>query len=196
MKTFLAAVLLSVAVGQPALAAIVAGDMAPDISAQASLAGKAFSYSLANALKTGPVVVYFYPSAYTEGCNIEAHTFSVRKGEFDAAGATIIGVSLDSIARLNDFSADPKYCAGKIAVASDADGTITKAYKLKVASAPGPVKDSRGVVIDHSFAERTTFIVTPDHKVYAAIGGSSVTPAGHVDEALKAVQQLSKAKTQ
>jgi thioredoxin-dependent peroxiredoxin len=137
MKNSLAALLLSAAVGQPALAALVTGDMAPDISAQASLAGKAFSYSLASALKSGPVVVYFYPSAYTEGCNIEAHTFSVRRSEFDAAGATIIGVSLDSIARLNDFSADPKYCAGKIAVASDADGSITKAYKLNVASGTG-----------------------------------------------------------
>ena len=81
------------------------------------MAGKAFNYSLADALKKGPVVVYFYPSAFTEGCNVEAHTFSVRRGEFDAAGATIIGVSLDNIDRLNDFSADPKYCAGKIAVA-------------------------------------------------------------------------------
>ena len=112
--------------------------MAPDFTAQASLAGKAFNYSLADALKKGPVVVYFYPSAFTEGCNVEAHTFSERRGEFDAAGATIIGVSLDSIDRLNDFSADPKYCAGRIAVASDADGKIAASYKLKVATAPDP----------------------------------------------------------
>ena len=193
MNRILAVLVLSAALGQPALAALKAGDMAPDFSAQASLAGKSFSYSLADALKKGPVVVYFYPSAFTEGCNIEAHTFSVRKGEFDAAGATIIGVSLDSISRLNDFSADPKYCAGKLAVASDADGAIVKAYHLKVQSSPQPVPDSRGVNIDHAFAERSTFVVTPDQKVYAAIGG--VTPTAHVDAALKAVQQLAQAKS-
>ena len=76
------------------------------------------------------MVVYFYPSAFTGGCNLEAHTFSVNKEKFDAAGASIIGVSADSIARLNAFSADPQYCAGKFPVASDADGSIAKAYNL------------------------------------------------------------------
>src|SRR5437762_11400610 len=103
----------------PAFAALKQGDKAPDFSAKASLAGKEFSFSLKAALKNGPVVVYFYPSAFTGGCNIEAHTFAENKEKFDAVGASIIGVSSDSIARLNAFSADPQYCAGKIAVASD-----------------------------------------------------------------------------
>ena len=193
MKYSLLAALLAVALVQPALAALKAGEAAPDFSAQASLAGKAFSYSLADALKKGPVVVYFYPSAFTEGCNVQAHTFSERRGDFDAAGATIIGVSLDSITRLNAFSADPKYCAGKIAVASDADGAIVKAYQLKVQTSPDPVKDSRGVVVDHAFAERTTFVVTPDHKIHAVIGG--VSPTANVEAALKAVQGLAQAKS-
>jgi peroxiredoxin len=192
MKNILTTVLVSVLSASPALAALKAGDVAPEFSAQASLAGEVFDFSLANALKKGPVVVYFYPSAYTEGCNIQAHTFSEHAAEFDAAGATIIGVSLDSISRLKDFSADPKYCAGKIAVASDGNGLIARAYELKVVSAAGPVQDSRGIVIDHAFAERTTFIVTPDHRIYATIGG--VSPAANVDAALKAVQQLAKAK--
>ena len=192
MKCNSVAVLVSLVATLPAQAALKAGDTAPDFSTQASLAGKAFHYVLADALKAGPVVVYFYPSAFTEGCNIQAHTFSVRKEEFDAAGATIIGVSLDSISRLNDFSADPKYCAGNIAVASDADGKIVAAYDLKVANAPAPVPDSRGVLIDHGFAERTTFIVTPDHKIYASIGG--VTPTANVEAALDDVQQLAKAR--
>src|SRR5262245_50685357 len=98
------------------------GDSAPTFAAPASLAGKEFKFSLEEALKKGPVVVYFYPSAYTGGCNIEAHTFAEAKDQFDAAGATIIGVSHDSIARLNDYSADPEYCAGKFPVASDPDG--------------------------------------------------------------------------
>src|SRR6516165_1965478 len=97
----------------PVFAALKNGDKAPDFSARASLAGKEFSFSLADALKKGPAVVYFYPSAYTKGCDLEAHTFAENKEKFDAAGATIIGVSADSIERLNAFSADPDYCAGK-----------------------------------------------------------------------------------
>jgi thioredoxin-dependent peroxiredoxin len=192
MQRRLVGLLLSAAVALPVWAALKTGDAAPDFSAQASMAGKAFTYSLADALKKGPVVVYFYPSAFTEGCNVEAHTFSERRAEFDAAGATIIGVSLDSISRLNDFSADPKYCAGRIAVASDADGKIVAAYKLKVSKAPAPVPDSRGVLIDHGFAERTTFVVTPDGKIAATIGG--MTPTANVEAALKAVQTLAKDK--
>src|ERR1700727_3652390 len=119
----------------PSFAALKQGDTAPDFKAEASLAGKGFTYSLHDALKKGPVVVYFYPSAYTGGCNIQAHTFAVNSDKFAAAGATIIGVSLDSISRLNDFSADPQYCAGKFPTASDADGSISKSYDLKVAAA-------------------------------------------------------------
>ena len=108
----------------PAFAAMQPGDKASDFTAKASLAGKEFDFSLKAALAKGPVVVYFYPSAYTKGCNIEAHTFAENKEKFDAVGATIIGVSSDSIQRLNTFSADPEYCAGKFPVASDADGAI------------------------------------------------------------------------
>lgn len=190
MKRMLCMLGLSIAAAMPALAALQAGELAPEFSALASLGGKAFNYVLADALKKGPVVVYFYPSAFTEGCNVEAHTFSVHKQDFDAAGASIIGVSLDSIDRLNAFSADPKYCAGKIAVASDAEGLIAKGYQLKVQSASEPVKDTRGNLVDHAFAERTTFIVTPDHRVSATIGGMS--PADNVEAALKAVRQLAK----
>jgi peroxiredoxin len=187
----LAAVALAAA-ALPAQAALKPGDAAPDFTLQASLAGKAFQYSLADALRKGPVVVYFYPSAFTGGCNLQAHTFSVHRADFDAAGATIIGVSLDSIARLNDFSADPQYCAGKVAVASDAEGKTAKAFDLKVQGAPGAVQDSRGVTIDHDFAERTTFVVGTDHKVLATIGG--VSPAENVQAALKFVQELPRKK--
>src|SRR5579872_6913627 len=169
-KRLLACVLASV-ITLPALAALKEGDRAPEFKAQASFAGKAFDYSLKNALKKGPVVVYFYPSAYTNGCNIQAHTFAVNSDKFKAAGASIIGVSLDSIARLNDFSADPDYCAGKIPVASDPDGKIAKSYALNIREAAVGKKDSRGVEIDHGFAERTTFIVTPDGKIAAIVGG-------------------------
>ena len=144
MKRLLTTVLLSSAIALPALAALKKGDAAPDFSTKASLAGKAFDFSLKDALKKGPVVVYFYPSAYTPGCNVEAHTFAVNKKKFDAVGATIIGVSHDSIARLNDFSADPEYCAGEFPVASDPDGKIAKSYDLKVMEGKPGFKDTRG----------------------------------------------------
>src|SRR4029077_16657125 len=113
MNKVILGVAVSMLLSLPVLAALKVGDKAPDFSARASLAGKEFNFSLENALKKGPVVVYFYPSAYTKGCDLEAHTFAQEKNNFDAAGATIIGVSADSIARLNAFSADPDYCAGK-----------------------------------------------------------------------------------
>ncbi|MDB5987932.1 MAG: peroxiredoxin [Nevskia sp.] len=192
MKRFLSGCLLSTVLAMPAVAALKDGDPAPDFNAQASLAGKAFSYSLQESLKKGPVVVYFYPSAYTGGCNIQAHTFSVNSDKFAAAGATIIGVSLDSIARLNDFSADPQYCAGKFPVASDADGKIARSFDLTVRDAAPGKKDMRGIDIDHGFAERTTFIVTPDGRIAATVGG--LAPADNVGKSLEVVQQLAVAK--
>jgi peroxiredoxin len=188
MKRFLLACLLSSAVAVPAIAALKEGESAPIFKTQASLAGKAFEYSLPDALQKGPVVVYFYPSAYTGGCNIQAHTFAVNVEKFAAAGASIIGVSLDGIDRLNDFSADPEYCAGKVAVASDADGAISKSYDLTVKEAAEGKKDSRGVEIHHGFVERTTFIVTPDGKIAATLTG--LKPAENVAKALETVEKL------
>jgi peroxiredoxin len=180
---------LSVLAALPVLAALEAGDSAPMFTARASLDGQEFDYSLGEALADGPVVVYFYPSAYTQGCNIQAHEFSERMEQFDAAGATVVGVSLDSIERLNDFSADPEFCAGKLAVASDASGDIARSYQLMVRDAPeGGFPDSRGVTIDHGFAERTTFIVTPDGTIAETIGG--VSPLENVEMSLAAVQRL------
>jgi peroxiredoxin Q/BCP len=184
----LLASVLSFAFLLPAEAALKSGDAAPDFDAQASLAGKASGYSLKEALKKGPVVVYFYPSAYTSGCNVQAHAFAVNNEKFAAAGASIIGVSLDSITRLNDFSKDPEYCNSKFPVASDADGRIAKSYDLAVKEGRAGLKDTRGVDIDHGFAERTTFVVSPDGKVAATIGGMS--PQDNVAKALEAVQSL------
>jgi thioredoxin-dependent peroxiredoxin len=196
MKRFLIGTLLATVITVPSFAALKQGDKAPDFSTKASLAGKEFSFSLKDALKKGPVVVYFYPSAFTGGCNIQAHTFAVNKEKFDAAGASIIGVSRDSIARLNAFSADPEYCAGKIAVASDPDGAIATSYDLtKLNMKPG-MKDTRGAEIDHELTERTTFVVTPDYKITATFSTTAdkITPADHVEKALAVVTQLANAK--
>src|ERR1700755_3441662 len=161
-RTLIALTVVGLSSAVPAVAALKAGEQAPDFTLQASHAGKDVTFSLDKALEKGPVVVYFYPAAYTRGCNVEAHTFAEEKEKFDAAGATIIGVSQDSIKRLNDFSADPDYCAGQLPVVSDADGAITKAYDLKVYDLPPGRKDTRGVELDHAFTERTTFVITPD----------------------------------
>lgn len=192
MKKILLA-LITAAVALPAAAALKEGDTAPDFAAQASLAGKAFNYSLKTALKKGPVVVYFYPSAYTNGCNLQAHTFAVELDKFAAAGASVIGVSLDSINRLNDFSADPNYCAGKLAVASDADGKVARSFDLNVREAAAGRKDTRGVDIDHGSVERVTYVVTPDGKVAATIGG--VAPVANVEKALETVQRLAASRS-
>src|SRR5215472_16228347 len=106
------------------------GDKAPIFTSKASMAGNEFDFSLKEALDKGPVVVYFYPSAYTGGCDLEAHTFAQMKDKFTAAGATIIGVSADDIERLKSFSSNPDYCAGKFPVASDTDGKIAATYGL------------------------------------------------------------------
>jgi peroxiredoxin Q/BCP len=176
----------------PLLAALKVADSAPDFKTEASLAGKEFSFSLADALKKGPAVVYFYPSAYTQGCDLEAHTFAENKDKFDAAGATIIGVSADNIERLNQFSADPAYCAGKFPVASDADGKIAGSYKLNMGAARAGFKDVRGVEIGHGFIERTTFVIGKDHKVVATLSSADdkLTPDQHVTKALEIVQKL------
>src|SRR5256714_11912740 len=115
----------------PALAALPDGTKAPDFSTDASLAGKAFKFSLADALKQGPVVLYFYPAAFTPGCTVEAHEFAEATDKFKAMGATVIGVSHDPIDTLNKFSVSE--CRNKFAVASDADQKITKAYDAVLA---------------------------------------------------------------
>ncbi|MDD5272257.1 MAG: peroxiredoxin [Methylovulum sp.] len=187
MKRFLLAGLLT-GVALSANAALKEDANAPDFKAQASQAGKAFAYSLQDALKKGPVVVYFYPSAFTNGCNLQAHSFAVNYDKFAAAGASIVGVSLDNITRLNEFSADPEFCAGKFPVAADEGGNISKAYELTVREAAPGKKDTRGNDINHGFSERTTFIVTPDGKIAASIGGLKAKE--NVDKALEVVQQL------
>ena len=175
-----------------AFAALKTGDRAPDFAAPASLAGKDFNFALRSALKKGPVVVYFYPSAYTGGCDLEAHTFAQDKDEFTAAGASIIGVSEDSIARLNQFSADPNYCAGRFPVASDPSGKIADSYGLKVSAGRPGMKDVRGAAIDHGFIERETFVINKNHKIVAVFSSNvdHLTPDAHVKNALAVVQHL------
>ncbi|MBL6752488.1 MAG: peroxiredoxin, partial [Nevskia sp.] len=137
----------------PALAALHEGDKAPDFTAPASIGGKVFSFSLAQALKKGPVVLYFYPAAFTPGCTIEAHDFAEAIDRYSALGATVIGVSHDDIEKLNKFSVSE--CRSKFAVAADTDQHIMKSYDAVLAIKP-------------EYANRTSYVIAPDGTVFYA----------------------------
>lgn len=174
-------------------AALKPGDAAPDFNAPAALAGKTVDVKLKDALAKGPVVVYFYPAAFTGGCNLQAHEFAENLARFTAAGASVIGVSGDAIERLREFSADPETCAGKLTVASDADGRISKAFDIATSETPAGRKTIKGQDITHARAERTSFVLGRDGRVVATIG--NLAPAANVDAALAAVQALAPAPT-
>ncbi|MES3022217.1 MAG: redoxin domain-containing protein [Pseudomonadota bacterium] len=188
MKRWLFAGAAACAFALPASAALKVGDSAPPFSARAALAGKAFDFSLKQSLRKGPVVVYFFPAAFTNGCNIQAHGFAQRQAQFAAAGATVVGVSLDTIGRLAEFSADPAYCGGKVVVASDVDGAIAAAYALNVRQAVAGKTDTRGAAIEHGLAERATFVVGRDGRIAGVIAG--VDPEANVGQALALAQTL------
>jgi peroxiredoxin Q/BCP len=160
----------------PAQAALKPGAQAPDFTTQATLAGQPFSFSLADALKTGPVVLYFYPAAFTKGCTVEAHEFAEATEQFKALGATVIGVSHDPIDTLNRFSVSE--CRNKFAVASDADGKISKAYDAKLMMT--------------SYANRTSYVISQDGRVTYEY--TALSPDKHVANTLAAVQNLTAQK--
>jgi peroxiredoxin len=168
------------------------GSTAPLFTAKASLSGNEFDFSLKKALAKGPVVLYFYPSAYTGGCDLEAHTFAELKDTFTAAGATIIGVSADDIERLKSFSSNPEYCAGKFPVASDPGGDIAATYGLQLKPPQPGVKDVRGEQVTHGFIPRTTFVIDKNDKIVAVFSSETdhIAPDEHVKKSLDIVKQL------
>jgi peroxiredoxin Q/BCP len=172
-KQFVVYILLALMLTtSPAEAALKPGDEAPDFATQASLDGKPFTFALAEALKHGPVVLYFYPAAFTHGCTIEAHDFAEATYDFKLQGATVIGVSHDPIETLNKFSVSE--CRSKFAVASDRDGNIMKAYDAVMTSKP-------------ELADRTSYVITPDSKILYAY--SSLDPDQHVANTMHALQE-------
>lgn len=155
-----------------ALAALPNGAKAPDFTTQASLAGKPFTFSLADALKKGPVVLYFYPAAFTPGCTAEAHNFAEATDKFKAMGATVIGVSYDGVDTLNKFSVSE--CRNKFAVASDADQKIMKAYDAVLAQKP-------------ELADRTSYVIAPSGEVIYSY--TDLNPDKHVENTIAAVRK-------
>ncbi len=172
--------------------ALSVGAIAPMFTAKASLAGNEFDFSLKKALAKGPVVLYFYPSAYTGGCDLEAHTFADLKDQFTAAGTTIIGVSADDIERLKSFSSNPDYCAGKFPVASDAEGKIAATYGLMLIPPKSGVKDVQGNQVTHGFIPRTTFVINKNGKIVAVFSSETdhISPDEHVKKSLEIVKTL------
>jgi peroxiredoxin len=154
------------------LAALPNGASAPDFTTQASLAGKPFQFSLADALKHGPVVLYFYPAAFTSGCTAEAHAFAEAVPEFASLGATVIGVSHDDIDTLNRFSVSE--CRNKFAVAADPDQHIMKAYDAILKLRP-------------SLADRVSYVISPEGKILYSY--TALNPDMHVKNTLAAVKQ-------
>ena len=172
MKRVLATILLTGLLATPALAALKPGEAAPDFTAPATLAGKEFTFSLADKLKDGPVVLYFYPAAFTQGCSVEAHDFAEATDRFKALGATIIGVSSDKIDVLDKFSmAD---CQSKFALAADPDLKVAKSYDSVLTKMLG-------------YADRTSYVIAPDGKILYSY--SAMDPDKHVENTLAAVER-------
>ncbi len=169
-RLFLGLAAAAVLAAPIAHAALKTGAQAPDFTAPATIDGKEFTFKLADALKKGPVVVYFYPKAFTKGCSLEAHEFAEATDQFKAMGASVIGVSRDDIATLDKFST--QVCQSKFPVASDKDGSIVKAYDVAL-----PVV---------AMSNRTSFVIAPDGKITYVY--SDLNAEKHVENALTAVK--------
>ena len=166
----LAALALSVSVAQ---AALKPGDAAPAFSTEAALGGKTFSFQLGDALKRGPVVLYFFPKAFTQGCTVEANLFAEASERFAAQGATVVGVSADNIDTLKRFSVEA--CRDKFAVAADASAKVIKAYDAQS-------------TWRSDMSDRISYVVAKDGKIAFVHHGSD--PEAHVTNTLKAVERL------
>lgn len=194
MRKLILAGLFAAACATPAFAALTVGETAPDFTLKGSLEGKDFNFNLKSTLSKGPVVVYFFPSAFTGGCDAQAHAFAEDADKFRAAGASIIGVSGDSVERLHQFSSDPNFCAGKFPVASDADTKTALSYKLNVSKPRDGAKDNKGNALDHAMIERVTYVIGRDGKVLATMSSAQdkLSPIDHVEKSLAMVQALKK----
>ena len=160
----------------PVYAALKAGDPAPDFTAQAAIGGKDFTFSLADALKRGPVVLYFYPKSFTRGCTIEAHEFAEAAASFAEAGATLIGVSKDTIETQRDFST--KECRDKFPVAADPSLSIIRSYDA--------VRE--GVTASgETVSDRISYVIAPEGKIlYTYVDPK---PDKHIENTLAIVRE-------
>ncbi|HEY4065257.1 MAG TPA: peroxiredoxin [Burkholderiaceae bacterium] len=173
-KTWICA-LLALALSSGARAALDIGEKAPDFSAPAALAGKEVEFKLSDSLSKGPVVLYFFPAAFSPGCLAEAHEFAEAVDQFSALGATVIGVSTDDIATELKFSAQA--CQGKFTVASDADKAVIKSYDAAMMIMP-------------DYANRISYVIAPNHAII--YNYQSLNPSKHVEKTLAALRDWEK----
>lgn len=171
IRTLLAAAALAV-VAVPLAAALPEGAKAPMFAAKGARAGKAVAVDLRKELKKGPVVLYFFPAAFTAGCNIEANAFAAKIGEFRKAGATVIGMTAGNVDRLVEFSS--KECAGQFTVAV-ASPAVIKGYDVNLAAKPG-------------WTTRTTYVIARNGRIADAF--TDMAPQGHITRSLAAVHRL------
>ncbi len=181
MKARVLALATAAAVSVSGLTAIAAhaaldqGAKAPEFKATAYLAGEKYDFDLDKELKKGPVVVYFFPAAFTTGCQIEAHLFAESADKFKAEGATIIGVTAGNVDRVGEFSKDTRYCSGKFPIAADTDGSIAKLYASSLVFKPG-------------WSGRDSYVIAKDHKI--VLSYSNLKPDDHVSQTLAAVTKI------
>jgi len=159
----------------PAPAALAPGAKAPDFSTRGAIAGKVVPIRLAEQLRRGPVVLYFFPAAFTGGCNAEARAFAEKVDAFRAAGATVIGMSADDVPDLQRFSASE--CAGKFAVAS-AGPKVVAGYDVALG------REIKG----RQVTSRTSYVIGRDGRIASV--WSDMNPAEHVTRSLDAVKRL------
>ncbi len=178
MNRFLALILAALGMALPARAALDIGEVAPDFTTPAALAGKVYKYSLAESLRKGPVVLYFFPAAYSEGCSIEAHNFAEAMAQFEALGASVVGVSADDIETLSKFSVQA--CQNRFPVASDQAQTVMKSYDAVLQTRP-------------EYANRISYVIAPDGKIIYHY--MSLNPTKHVENMLAALRSWSEQKS-
>ncbi|HEY1069352.1 peroxiredoxin [Thermomonas sp.] len=157
------------------LAALKPGAAAPAFSAPAYLAGKPFTFDLKAALAKGPVVLYFFPAAFTPGCNVEAAAFSQAIDKFKAQGASVVGVTAGNTERLAEFSKDTEKCAGKFPVAADEGAKIAKSFDATMMMKP-------------DLSSRTSYLIGKDGRIVAEF--DSMNPNQHVKQMLDALAAL------
>lgn len=180
MRTRFAAFTLALLASLPCLAALKPGAPAPAFTAPAFLAGQPFTFDLSAALRKGPVVVYFFPAAFTPGCNAEAAAFSRAIDQFKAQGVSVIGVTAGNTDRLAAFSTDTEKCAGKFPVAADPGAKIAARYDATMA-------------LKSDLASRTSYLIGRDGRILAV--HDAMNPNLHVRRMLDAAIALKAGRT-
>ena len=172
MRKLMFAVVAAATLSSPSFAALKVGAKAPDFTTTGAIGGKEFKLHLAQQLKKGPVVLYFFPKAFTSGCTAEAHAFSESIATFKKAGAQVVGMSADDLKTLHDFSA--KECRSAFPVAT-ATLAIQKAYDVAWAAHPG-------------ITTRTSYVIGRNGKIVMV--HDDLDFSQHVAKTLAAVKSL------